>query len=162
MNFLSIFVILVLQVLSQNINASPVSSSIDIDDFEDFAKTGLNPKRHSARSVLEVRRRDTKKSSRKGIKQLRKKFEKKLDEMEFRYQERITKLEKDMQKHHYDYDIKLSTLESRLTLLASSNGFVLYDDAKYDGQDLENIHVSHEEAEKLAGGTRRLSRRDQP
>lgn len=162
MNFISIFLILVLQVLCQNITSSPVSSSIDLDDFEDFQNTGLNPKRHSARSVLEVRRRDSKKSSRKGIKQLRKKFEKKLDEMEFRYQKRITKLEKDMQKHHYDYDIKLSTLESRLTLLASNNGFVLYDDAKYDGQDLENIHVSHEEAEKLAGGTRRLSRRNQP
>ena len=60
----------------------------------------------------------------------------------------ISKLENDMQHQQYSYDLKLSTLESRLTLLASRDGFVLYDDVRYDGQDLETIHTSREEAKR--------------
>ena len=63
----------------------------------------------------------------------------------------ISKLENDMQHQQYSYDLKLSTLESRLTLLASRDGFVLYDDVRYDGQDLETIHTSREEAKKRGG-----------
>ena len=42
-----------------------------------------------------------------------------------------------MQDQQSNYDLKLSVLESRLTLLAAKDGFVLYDDVRYDGQDLD-------------------------
>ena len=86
-----LIILIISTLLMEIVDASPL---IPGGNNQHSARNNSNSnsstdKRHSTRSVQEVSRRNDRARSRKGIKSLRRKFERKFDEMEQRYQHQM-------------------------------------------------------------------------